>query len=736
MMDSVRIFTRNFIKFFIYIAVFAQIVSGTVYLVCNFNEFIVYPETEEMVHAARTLIFDEYIGFLYPLFIRVCLSVQNMCGVGYYLLVHGVQLVAMFFAMYYLVKSFFIGKRAWLATAYVMSIPMCMQTALMVSPFAFKAVFGFLIAGSLVRLWRDAGKVITWIILLLSCALAAFNVPDDLFVWLVPVGVFSFIVFFRKSDKLRIAKRCCILLAVVLVFFGTFGILSGVTEAGSRGRMHKTVSSVLFQRTVWPGLGEKYGFLPLDIQYYIGKDEMAATDSSAEMVTNVIGPRIELHNGVEKSEKLFMEAAVTQFGYNKRAIFQSVTRDFAGYLLSPYSTIGYIQGEDGSAFGTLYSRMSIIAPKMTYNYFAIFYISLFVLTFVMVLNVIKNKVLANKKSVKTGLLIVCILIYQALWYSIVNVQGVDYRYVLLNMGIYALAVFGGSLSVFGKKENETAQTIEKKSGLNKKHVFVAAGGVVFVSVIVLILSVVLRNHYQESDLLKENTIVCFGDSIWGLVDDETGIAAYVEKMTGANVENYAISGTTASDFDKTSEKNSSKWNLCQIVDGLDKNSDEEIQDFVEMEASLENADYLILAYGLNDYFQGIEAQSEEAFNVSSYAGALRNAVEYFRENYPDTQIVLIGQTYCQFYSYGIVVDDSDTCNFGGGVGTDYVEAAQQIADEYGLIFINMYREIEMNEWNGTVYLEDATHLNENGRRTYAQIVAEYLLTDYEERNAQ
>ena len=68
MKDSVRIFTKNFIKFFIYIAVFAQIVSGTVYLVCNFNEFIIYPETEEMVHAARTLVFDEYIGFLYPLF--------------------------------------------------------------------------------------------------------------------------------------------------------------------------------------------------------------------------------------------------------------------------------------------------------------------------------------------------------------------------------------------------------------------------------------------------------------------------------------------------------------------------------------------------------------------------------------------------------------------------------------------------------------------------------------------
>lgn len=733
MMHSIRTFICNFIRYFLYVAVFAQIVSGTVYLVCNFAKYIVYPETEEMIHAARTLIFDEYIGFLYPLLIRVCLSVQNLCGVGYYLFVHGIQLLAMFFALYYMIKPFSAGKKAWLTTAYVMSIPMCMQTVLMVSPFAFKAVFAFLIAGSLVRLWKDAGKVGAWIVLLLSCALAAFNVPDDLFVWLVPVGVFSVLVFFRKSDKLHIAKRCCILFAVMLVFLGTFGVLNGVTEAGSRGRMHKTVGSVLFQRTVWPDLGEKYGFLPLDIQYYLGKDLAFSTDSSAEMITCVVGPRIELCYGEKEASKLFFDAALNQFRYNKRIIFQNITRDFTGYLLTPYSTIGYIQGEDGSAFGALYSRMSIAVPKMTYNYFAIFYISLFVLSFATVLNVIKKKVLSKKGIVKNGFLVAGILIYQALWYSIVNVQGVDYRHVLLNVAIFALLVLGGS--IFFEEESEDTQSTEKKISINKKTVFVATG-VVCVGTIIFAVLGVLKNSYRESDLLKEKTIVCFGDSIWGLVDDETGIAAYVENMTGATLDNYAISGTTASDFDKTSEKNSSKWNLCQIVEGLDKNNGSEIQEFDGMEASLEEADYLILAYGLNDYFQGIEAKTEETFDVSAYAGALRSAVEYFMEKYPDMQIVLIGQTYCQFYSYGIVADDSDTCDFGGGVGTDYVEAARQIADEYNLIFIDMYREIEMDEWNGIVYLEDATHLNQKGRLTYAKIVAEYLLKDYEERNAQ
>ena len=122
MTNKMKAFSQNFIRYFFYIAVFAQIVSGTVYLVCNFADFIVYPETEEMVNAARNLIFDEYIGFLYPLFIRVCLNIQNLCGVGYYLIVHGVQLSAMFLAVYYMIQPFFGRKKAWLVGTYPLNV--------------------------------------------------------------------------------------------------------------------------------------------------------------------------------------------------------------------------------------------------------------------------------------------------------------------------------------------------------------------------------------------------------------------------------------------------------------------------------------------------------------------------------------------------------------------------------------------------------------------------------------
>ena len=445
MMNSVRDFIKNFKKYLIYIAVLAQLVFGTVYLVCNFSEYIIYPETEEMVHAARTLVFDEYIGFLYPLFIRVCLNIQNLCGVGYYLIVHGVQLSAMFLAVYYMIQPFFGRKKAWLVGTYVMSVPMCMQTALMVSPFAFKAIFSFLIAGSMVRIWKDAKTIKGWIILLGIWAVSAFNVPDDLFVWGVPILGLSLIVIFRKSDKLHIRKRCCIFLAVLVVFLGAFGTVKGVTEPGSRGRMHKTVGSVLFQRTLWPDLGMKYGFLPLDIQVCFEPNTAFSSDRSAETITNIIGPKVEREYGVESANDLFMEAFKNQLSYNKKTLSYAIVNDFSGYLLPPYMIIVYMQGIEGSALGSLYNIISNNNPEMLYVYLNIFLVTLFVLTILTVLQLIKSKEMLKRGKSKGAISIIGILVYQALWYAIVNIQGVDYRYVLLNVVIIAATILGVSV---------------------------------------------------------------------------------------------------------------------------------------------------------------------------------------------------------------------------------------------------------------------------------------------------
>ncbi len=238
----------------------------------------------------------------------------------------------------------------------------------------------------------------------------------------------------------------------------------------------------------------------------------------------------------------------------------------------------------------------------------------------------------------------------------------------------------------------------------------------------------------------EVSIVVLGDSIWDLVRDDSSIAAILSDRLNAKVYNLAISGTGAA-FRKDGE-DLEKWNgetLCKLV--LDITGSEEAVIPEEEEAhdlihtiDYSEVDYFIIAYGLNDYFEAVPTEGENTFDSYTYGGALRSAVVLLQETYPQAKIILISQTYCQGYSYGKIDSDSNTKDYGGGFAPAYVETVKRVAEEYGLIFINQYVKMGIHRYNGPKYLSDATHLNEEGREKYADIVADYLIDDYSKVN--
>lgn len=76
------------------------------------------------------------------------------------------------------------------------------------------------------------------------------------------------------------------------------------------------------------------------------------------------------------------------------------------------------------------------------------------------------------------------------------------------------------------------------------------------------------------------------------------------------------------------------------------------------------------------------------------------------------------------------MDDSDTLNYGGGTGLDYVQALMEIAGEYDdVIFINIYDDVHIDMSNCTLMLEDGTHFTAYGREIYAKNVVKYLAKD-------
>lgn len=225
-------------------------------------------------------------------------------------------------------------------------------------------------------------------------------------------------------------------------------------------------------------------------------------------------------------------------------------------------------------------------------------------------------------------------------------------------------------------------------------------------------------------------ILVLGDSIWDLERGETGIAAFLEReLDNVTVYNCAVKGSRAAE---------DEYGLCAMAEHIAGNRQIDFQDDMEaagilQEVDLLNLDYIFIAYGLNDYFGAVKRKNpDDCYDVTTYEGALCRSIELLRESCPQAEFVIISPTYCQGYSYGQVIHESTTYDYGGGTGVDYAASAKRIAQAYEYPFIDQYEELGISIHNGAKYLEDATHLTEKGRKAYAENLAAHLIRQWRE----
>ncbi len=262
-------------------------------------------------------------------------------------------------------------------------------------------------------------------------------------------------------------------------------------------------------------------------------------------------------------------------------------------------------------------------------------------------------------------------------------------------------------------------------------VILLAGCAVCVFVILGIRGAALKREKQK--VLRQRgevEILVLGDSIWDLERGETGIAALLqEELPNVAVYNCAVKGSRAA------EDEYGLWAMAEHIACRRKISfpaDAAAGDILG-EVEFENIDYIFIAYGLNDYFGAVKRKNpDDCYDVSTYEGALCSAIELLRESCPGAEFVILSPTYCQGYSYGQVVHESTEYDYGGGTGADYAASAERIAEAYGDLFIDNYRELGISIHNGAAYLEDATHLTEKGRRAYAENLAAHLVGTWQE----
>lgn len=237
---------------------------------------------------------------------------------------------------------------------------------------------------------------------------------------------------------------------------------------------------------------------------------------------------------------------------------------------------------------------------------------------------------------------------------------------------------------------------------------------------------------QFSSVLEGKKIVVFGDSIWNDARGTDGVSEQLMAMTGSTVYNCAIGGTSAAlvgnnpiyiqDWDDCSF-NGMVYVANKIISGDRVLEGKEACEVIK-QVDFATVDYILVSYGLNDFFSDVPVYPEFYYDINSYIGALRNGILHLGEHYPQAQIVLVTPTYTQMF------EGERTYRIG-----DYVEAMRSVSVEMKTGLIDMFHIMGEDAESRIEHLEDGVHLSAEGRTIYAKGIA-WCLTEIEKEKQQ
>lgn len=238
-------------------------------------------------------------------------------------------------------------------------------------------------------------------------------------------------------------------------------------------------------------------------------------------------------------------------------------------------------------------------------------------------------------------------------------------------------------------------------------------------------------------------IVAFGDSVFGLIRDDTAIPAQVGRLLGKTVFNGAFGGSCISRADREYGLDASKdmVSLTALTKAVAADDFGVQQTFHSRESNteyfeatvdqLETIDFsavelVLIQHGINDYYNGVPIRNEEdPWDEYTFTGALRHSLRALREVNPDMRILLVTPTYTWHKLAHLTCEEY---NVGYGVQEDYVRAEMEVAEEFGVEVLDVYHDVFPHEkWDDwQIYTWDGLHPNEAGRELLAGMIVDYL----------
>ena len=284
---------------------------------------------------------------------------------------------------------------------------------------------------------------------------------------------------------------------------------------------------------------------------------------------------------------------------------------------------------------------------------------------------------------------------------------------------------------FAQKSERVFRTTVK----NKKILFVLIAALI---VAILATAAILGCGTKKTHF----DIIFFGDSRVGNDRTDTALPVLLENAVNMSVYNAGIGGSTlsytgeyptwdiysmvslskavaANDFSIQLANSESKYfDYAEIVDYVP----ETIKDISKID--FKKAQYVIIEQGTNDYLSGMKLEGDDKYDISSVGGALRTSIKNIKKASPDAKIILISTCFTSTPAgYG------DELDMGYGTEEDFAKFEKKIAEETGVLFVDLYHESGINRDNFEDYLFDGLHPNDAGNKVVIDLLTKKFNLD-------
>lgn len=232
-----------------------------------------------------------------------------------------------------------------------------------------------------------------------------------------------------------------------------------------------------------------------------------------------------------------------------------------------------------------------------------------------------------------------------------------------------------------------------------------------------------RNSPIQYPDLSQWDIVFFGDSVFGNYGGSISVPGAVNGLSDASVYNCAEGGASASGSESGYYSFPAMVNffLDKTQVPPDNNFGRGLEAYRTARHSVKKTCFVI-NYGLNDYFNGYPLEDpKDAYDIATYAGALRIGVAALREKYPNALYIIAGPGQ-------VTIFDNGTALMGESQKplSVYSEHAKRLSEELDTLYIDLYNDFPGGDVTLDEVLLDTVHYNEYGRYLFARKIIDLL----------